>query len=216
MVDADQKRGETESCRACDDKPLLVLSREGKGRVALLLSDQGWLWARGYDGGGPQTELLRRIAHWLMKEPDLEEEPLSGHQDQTAISSSSGGPWPIRCRSGHGHSAFRQDRNGYTCRAIAGPWPGSLEVTRGRPASPERRHARSRGGRRQCRSQGDRRYRRDRRQARPGGGKRPAAVCSGLPTATAYRAFSKCLPAARWPVPAGSASRKTTSTASAP
>jgi len=62
------------------DKPLLVLSRRGEGRAAQLLSDQSWLWARGYDGGGPQTELLRRLAHWLMKEPDLEEEALSGRQ----------------------------------------------------------------------------------------------------------------------------------------
>jgi hypothetical protein len=58
-------------------KPLLVLDRVGKGRVAELLSDQGWLWARGYEGGGPQAELLRRLAHWLMKEPELEEERLS-------------------------------------------------------------------------------------------------------------------------------------------
>ena len=63
-----------------DGKPLLVLARQGKGRVAQLLSDQGWLWARGFEGGGPQTELLRRIAHWLMKEPDLEEEALQGNQ----------------------------------------------------------------------------------------------------------------------------------------
>ncbi len=63
-----------------DGKPLLVLSRQGEGRTAQLLSDQSWLWARGYDGGGPQTELLRRLAHWLMKEPDLEEEALSGKQ----------------------------------------------------------------------------------------------------------------------------------------
>ena len=56
--------------------PLLVLSRVDKGRVALLLSDQMWLWARGYDGGGPYLDLLRRLAHWLMKEPDLEEEAL--------------------------------------------------------------------------------------------------------------------------------------------
>jgi hypothetical protein len=49
----------------------------GKGRVAEILSDQGWLWARGYEGGGPQTELLRRLAHWLMKEPELEDERLS-------------------------------------------------------------------------------------------------------------------------------------------
>ncbi len=63
-----------------DAKPLLILRRVGEGRVAQLLSDHGWLWARGYDGGGPQVELLRRMAHWLMKEPDLEEEALSGKQ----------------------------------------------------------------------------------------------------------------------------------------
>ena len=59
-----------------EDKPLLVLDRKGKGRVALLTSDQAWLWARGYEGGGPHTDLLRRLSHWLMKEPDLEEERL--------------------------------------------------------------------------------------------------------------------------------------------
>jgi hypothetical protein len=58
------------------DRPLLVLSRVDKGRVGLLLTDQMWLWARGYDGGGPYVDLLRRLAHWLMKEPDLEEEAL--------------------------------------------------------------------------------------------------------------------------------------------
>ncbi len=63
-----------------DSKPLLVLSHAGEGRVAQLLSDHGWLWARGYEGGGPQSELLRRMAHWLMKEPDLEEEFLSAKQ----------------------------------------------------------------------------------------------------------------------------------------
>jgi len=59
-----------------DQKPLLVLSREGEGRVALLLSDHIWLWARGFEGGGPHLDLLRRLSHWLMKEPDLEEEAL--------------------------------------------------------------------------------------------------------------------------------------------
>lgn len=63
-----------------DAKPLLVLNHVGQGRVAQLLSDHGWLWARGYEGGGPQTELLRRMAHWLMKEPDLEEEALNAKQ----------------------------------------------------------------------------------------------------------------------------------------
>ncbi len=70
--------------RGPDDKPLLVLSRQGEGRVALLLSDQLWLWARGFQGGGPHLDLLRRLSHWLMKEPELEEEALrlsvSGHQ----------------------------------------------------------------------------------------------------------------------------------------
>ena len=59
-----------------DNKPLLVLGREGEGRVALLLSDHIWLWARGFEGGGPHLDLLRRLSHWLMKEPDLEEEAL--------------------------------------------------------------------------------------------------------------------------------------------
>jgi uncharacterized membrane protein len=59
-----------------EGKPLLVLGHVDQGRVAQFLSDQGWLWARGFDGGGPQMELLRRLAHWLMKEPDLEEEAL--------------------------------------------------------------------------------------------------------------------------------------------
>jgi hypothetical protein len=58
------------------DEPLLVLDRAGEGRVAQLLSDQMWLWARGFEGGGPQAELLRRLAYWLMKEPDLEENDL--------------------------------------------------------------------------------------------------------------------------------------------
>ncbi len=59
-----------------DGKALLVLAHEGEGRVALLLSDHIWLWARGYEGGGPHLDLLRRLSHWLMKQPDLEEEAL--------------------------------------------------------------------------------------------------------------------------------------------
>ncbi|MEC8582049.1 MAG: hypothetical protein VXZ18_14965 [Pseudomonadota bacterium] len=59
-----------------DERPLLMLDRVGEGRVALIASDQAWLWSRGYEGGGPQLELLRRLAHWMMKEPELEEETL--------------------------------------------------------------------------------------------------------------------------------------------
>ncbi|MCE8007412.1 hypothetical protein [Aestuariivita sp.] len=59
-----------------DERPLLILDRVEEGRVALLASDHAWLWSRGYEGGGPQMELLRRLAHWMMKEPELEEEAL--------------------------------------------------------------------------------------------------------------------------------------------
>ncbi len=59
-----------------DNRPLLILNRIGEGRVSLMTSDQSWLWDRGYEGGGPQLELLRRLAHWMMKEPELEEEAL--------------------------------------------------------------------------------------------------------------------------------------------
>ena len=62
--------------KGANEQPLLVLSREGEGRVGLVLSDQIWLWARGYEGGGPHIDLLRRLSHWLMKQPDLEEEAL--------------------------------------------------------------------------------------------------------------------------------------------
>jgi hypothetical protein len=62
--------------KGADDQPLVVLAREGEGRVALVLSDQIWLWSRGYEGGGPHIDLLRRLSHWLMKQPELEEEAL--------------------------------------------------------------------------------------------------------------------------------------------
>ena len=77
-----------------EDRPLLVLDRIGNGRVAQLLSDHSWLWARGFDGGGPQSDLLRRLVHWLMKEPDLEEEILIADvlDDRIAVTRRSLGP----------------------------------------------------------------------------------------------------------------------------
>jgi hypothetical protein len=75
LVDVDKPQGSV-VMDGPEEKPLLILNREEKGRVALLLSDNTWLWARGYEGGGPHVDLLRRLAHWLMKEPDLEEEAL--------------------------------------------------------------------------------------------------------------------------------------------
>ena len=75
-VEANSRSGEA-LLQGPGANPLLIVDRVDKGRVALLLSDQIWLWARGYEGGGPHGELLRRLAHWLMKEPELEEERLT-------------------------------------------------------------------------------------------------------------------------------------------
>lgn len=74
-IEANEAQGDV-LLKGAEERPLLVLDRRGKGRVAELLSDHAWLWQRGHDGGGPQAELFRRLAHWLMKEPDLEEEDL--------------------------------------------------------------------------------------------------------------------------------------------
>lgn len=65
--------------------PLLLLERIGEGRIAILLSDHAWLWARGYQGGGPHLQLLRRLGHWLMKEPDLEEEAMTVKVDNGEV-----------------------------------------------------------------------------------------------------------------------------------
>ena len=80
LVDADAIAGDI-AMTGPGDRPLLVLAREGEGRVAMLLSDHAWLWARGYDGGGPHAALLRRLLHWLMREPQLEEEALTAHSE---------------------------------------------------------------------------------------------------------------------------------------
>ncbi len=78
LIDARARSGDV-LMTGPDEKPLLLLDRRGKGRVAMMLSDHAWLWARGYDGGGPYNALFRRLSHWLMKEPDLEEEFLTAH-----------------------------------------------------------------------------------------------------------------------------------------
>jgi hypothetical protein len=81
LIDTTLKQGET-VMTGPNEAPLLVLDRQGGGRIAVLASDHAWLWSRGFEGGGPQMELLRRLAHWLMKEPELEEEVLRGQGDK--------------------------------------------------------------------------------------------------------------------------------------
>ncbi|GEM_PF-12117 len=81
IVDSTVQSGQT-VMTGPDGKPLLVLDRQGEGRVAMLMSDNAWLWSRGYEGGGPYAEMLRQTAHWLMKNPQLEEEALTMRRDE--------------------------------------------------------------------------------------------------------------------------------------
>ena len=76
LIGIDRPEGQV-VMQGAQNQPLLLLDRRGEGRVGMFLSDQGWLWARGFEGGGPHVALYRRIAHWLMKEPELEEERLT-------------------------------------------------------------------------------------------------------------------------------------------
>lgn len=85
QVELEPDRGHT-LLSGAGGAPLLTLDRAGSGRVAILASDHAWLWHRGYEGGGPQLELLRRLAHWMMREPELEEETLSASVSGAEIS----------------------------------------------------------------------------------------------------------------------------------
>ena len=119
--------------------PLMVLDRVGEGRVALVLSDHIWLWSRGHDGGGPQAELLRRIAHWTMKEPELEEEDLTArieHGRMTVVRRSlDAGPPPeiaVTAPDG-GVSRHRAEaRGGRSVLDLPATLPGVWQATDGR------------------------------------------------------------------------------------
>jgi hypothetical protein len=111
-----------------DDKPLIVLSRTRKAAWRLMLSDQGWLWTRGFEGGGPQTELLRRMAHWLMKEPDLEEEALTGRQEQ-GHSWSSAAPCPSESEPVTVTAPSGEETHGGASGGPPGLFQARLEVT---------------------------------------------------------------------------------------
>jgi len=84
QIEGDVRRGHV-VMTGVDGRPLMVLDRFGEGRVAQILSDQIWLWARGFEGGGPHAETLRRMAHWLMREPDLEEEALTAQATKDGL-----------------------------------------------------------------------------------------------------------------------------------
>ena len=125
--------------RAEDGGPLLLLDRVGTGRVALLLSDQIWLWSRGHEGGGPQAELLRRIAHWLMQEPALDEETLHATIARGAMtidrhSMSDGPPPPVTVTAPDGTTqavTLIPAQGGLASATLAAPALGVWRVTDG-------------------------------------------------------------------------------------
>jgi hypothetical protein len=119
--------------------PLMQLDRVGEGRVALVLSDHIWLWSRGHDGGGPQGELLRRIAHWTMKEPELEEEDLTArieHGQLTVVRRSleAGPPPEIAVTAPDGSTSRHQAeaRGGRAVVTMPAALPGVWQAADGR------------------------------------------------------------------------------------
>ncbi len=121
-----------------DGRPLLVLARKGEGRIATLLSDHIWLWARKYDGGGPYVELMRRLAHWLMKEPDLEEEALEGVATAAGLSvtrrTMADAPPPVKVTGPDGRETVlpvRQVEPGVWCGLVKDAQPGLYRLKSG-------------------------------------------------------------------------------------
>ncbi len=125
-----------------NETPLLVLARQGEGRVGMFLSDHAWLWARGYEGGGPYADILRRISHWLMKEPDLEEESLNASAGRQMITvtrrsmSDSIAPVSVNGPDGETRSvALEQVEDGRWRAQVAAETPGLYRVTSGELAA---------------------------------------------------------------------------------
>ena len=119
-------------------RPLLVLDRVGAGRIALMASDQAWLWDRGFEGGGPQAELLRRLAHWMMAEPELEEEALEARAEGLNLTvtrqSLQDGPHRVDVTGPDGQSvtlALEAEGRGRFSATWAAPEPGLYRLTDG-------------------------------------------------------------------------------------
>ncbi len=138
LVEADVDAGAQVVMSGPGGKPLLALARRGKGRIATLLSDHIWLWARKHDGGGPDVELLRRLAHWLMKEPDLEEEALEGRLAGGDLlitrRTMADAPPPVMATGPDGRSlrvAMHEVRPGIWQGRLAAPPPGLYRLRSG-------------------------------------------------------------------------------------
>lgn len=137
QIAATSSRGTT-VMTGLDGLPLLVLERVGKGRVAQLFSDQIWLWSHGFEGGGPHAELIRRIGHWLMKEPELEEEDLraavvDGRLEVTRQSLSTALPaiTVTRPDGTEDHLQLKDAGRGHATAAVSAPMPGLYRISDG-------------------------------------------------------------------------------------
>ena len=126
QIDVEPESGQT-LLSGAEGRPLLLVDRVGEGRVGLLASDQVWLWARGYQGGGPHAELLRRLAHWLMKEPDLEEDALTagiaGGRLEVERRQAEAEPGPVTALAPDGRTLAVELKP-----AGAGRWRGAVEA----------------------------------------------------------------------------------------
>ena len=138
QIAATATRGNTVMSGA-DGLPLLVLERVGKGRVAQLFSDQIWLWSRGFEGGGPQAELIRRTAHWLMQEPELEEEDLRATMidgrleiERRSLSTQPAGVEVVRPDGTHDTARLTDAGHGKSVATVQASDQGLYRVTDGR------------------------------------------------------------------------------------
>jgi hypothetical protein len=136
-VDTEPRRGQVLMTGSAD-RPLLLLDRVGEGRVAQMMSDNIWLWARGYDGGGPHAELLRRVAHWLMKEPELEENDLKarvrGNRVEVERRAIDPVSTPVRVEGPEGFSTelrLTDSRGGRQTAVFVAEKPGLYRITDG-------------------------------------------------------------------------------------
>jgi hypothetical protein len=137
-IDVSREQGDV-LMRGPNGTPLLILARQDKGRVGMLLSDHAWLWARGYEGGGPHAAILRRISHWLMKEPDLEEESLDVSAARRALNitrrSMSGSIAPVEIRGPDGETrtvTLEKVEDGRWRAKVGADVPGLYRVTSGK------------------------------------------------------------------------------------
>ena len=193
-----------------DGLPLLILDRVGKGRVAQLFSDQLWMWSKGFEGGGPHAELIRRIGHWLMQEPDLEEEDLRAtvidgrleirrqslttRTEEVTVTRPDGTTETVK---------LRDDGRGRATGSIAAAEQGLYKVTDG--SAPGVRRLR------RAQFQGMVRPARQRRPCCSRWSTRPTAACRRS-ASTASRPGAACRSTARWPAAAGSACARTPTT----